>query len=124
MTEIILTNDQLQERLVYWQEKLRLQDWLIEVSVKRGRDMLEESVACINWALGKKMATISILDPVDYPPNSMGSRDMENDLVHELLHLHFAPINDHFSDDNNIYTTFEEQAIESIAFGLIEAERK
>lgn len=124
MKGITLSNEQLQERLAYWQEKLRLQDWIIEVKIKRGMDMMSETSACVNWTLSKKMATISILDPIDYPPNCMGERDMENDLVHELLHLHFAPISDHFGENRSVYSTFEEQAIESIAFGLVETERK
>lgn len=124
MQETIYTEEQLQERLRYWQEKLRLQDWIIEVKIRRGRDMIQDSVACVNWTLSKKMATISILDQVDYDPSLIWIRDMENDLVHELLHLHFAPISDHFSSGNEIYNTFEEQTIESIASGLIALERK
>lgn len=124
MTEIILDKEQLEERLSHWQSKLRLQDWIIEVSIARGRDMMENTSACVNWTLSKKMASIKLVDPIDYPDDVMGVRDMENDLVHELLHLHFAPINDHFNNNNDVYNTFEEQAIESISFGLIKSERK
>ncbi|MUK89144.1 hypothetical protein GMD78_12245 [Ornithinibacillus sp. L9] len=123
MQETILSEEQLQEMLKYWQEKLRLQDWIIEVKVRRERDMMQDSLACVNWTLSKKMATISILDQVDYDPSFIWVRDMENDLVHELLHLQLAPISDHFKD-NEFYSTFEEQAIESIASGLIALERK
>jgi len=123
LEEVILTKEQLQEKLIEWQKALRLQDWIIEAKIVRGRDMNVECVAQVNWVLSKKMATISILDPIDYPPDCMAERDMENDLVHELLHLHLAPINDHFSKDDSIYTMFEEQAIESIASGLIHMAR-
>lgn len=114
---------QLEERLRYWQKRLRLQDWSIEVRIARLREMDQDCEAQVNWILSRKMATIQILDQVDYPPDTMGSRDMENDLVHELLHLHFAPINVHFGESSQTYSTFEEQAIESIAYGLIHAER-
>ncbi|MEK3887459.1 hypothetical protein [Bacillus sp. FSL K6-3431] len=124
MAEILLTQEQLQEKLVYWQEKLRLQDWILTARIARAREMNAEYVAQVNWNLSKKMATIYILDPIDYPDDCMGDRDMENDLVHELLHLHLAPISEHFSENKAVYNTFEEQAIESIAFGLIQAERK
>lgn len=124
MAEVILNEEELQERLKYWQEKLRLQDWIVEVQISRGKDMMEDTCACVDYTLSKKMASVKILDPIDYPDDVMGERDMENDLVHELLHLHFAPINEHFNDDNEIYSTFEEQAVESIASGLISAERK
>lgn len=124
MTEVLLTDVQLQERLAYWQEKLRLQDWIIEVKFARAREMDGEYAAQVNWTLSKKMASVKILDHIDFPNDVMGARDMENDLVHELLHLHLAPISDHFGNGSELYSTFEEQAIESIASGLINSERK
>ena len=128
MTEkphILLTQEELRERLAYWQERLRLQDWIIEVNIRRGRDMRVDCSASVNWGLGEKKASISILDQTDLPEDVMGVREMEHDLVHELLHLHLAPIHDHFGDQHgDFYMTFEEQAIESIADGLIVLERK
>ncbi|WP_433956986.1 hypothetical protein [Cytobacillus horneckiae] len=121
---VILTEEQLREKLKYWVKILRLQDWIIEVKIARGKDMLENASACVNWTLSKKMASIKVLDPIDYPDDVMGERDMENDLVHELLHLHLAPINDYFNNNNDFYNTFEEQAIESITSGLIAVVRK
>ena len=121
---MIFTQEELEKKLSYWQKRLRLQDWILEVRILRAREMAGEYAAQVNWTLSKKMATIHILDQVDYPPDCMDSRNMENDLVHELLHLHFAPISDHFSEDSPVYTTFEEQAIESIAYGLVNAERE
>ncbi len=123
MKDVILTEEQLNERLKYWQEKLRLQDWIIEVKISRAKELMQDTCACVHWTLSKKMGSIKILDPIDYPDDVMGVRDMENDLIHELLHLHFAPINDRLND-NDFYSMFEEQAIESIAYGLIETERK
>lgn len=124
MKEVILSQEELQEKLKYWQEKLRLQDWIIEVRIARSEDMMESVSACVNWTLSKKMAIIKVLDPIDYPDDIMGVRNMEDDLVHELLHLHFAPINDHFGGRGKVYNTFEEQAIESIASGLISCIRE
>lgn len=124
MAEVILTEEQLQERLKYWQEKLRLQDWEIEVKIKKSWDMPENTVACVDWTLNRKIATIFVLDPDFYSPYCAGERDMEQDLVHELLHLHLAPIHDHFGNNDKIFSTFEEQAIESIASALIALDRK
>ncbi|WP_172369577.1 hypothetical protein [Sporosarcina jiandibaonis] len=124
LKEVIYTEEQLNERLAYWQEKLRLQDWIIELRIARSRNMMQDASAAVDWTLSRKMASINILDHIDYPNDIVGVRDMENDLVHELLHLHFAPISDHYGNNNDIYSTFEEQAIESIAYGLIAAERK
>lgn len=121
--EIIFSQEQLDKKLLYWQKKLRLQDWIIEAKISRSKEMIEGVTASVNWTLNKKMASVQILDHIDYPDDVMGTRDMENDLVHELLHLHFAPINDHFSNDDETYHMFEEQAIESITSGLINTER-
>jgi hypothetical protein len=121
MEEVILTEEQLQERLQEWQKRLRLQDWIITAKIKRARELMDETQATVSWQLAKKMAMISIMDPIDYPPDSMEPQDMENSLVHELLHLHFAPLNQ--NDDDERYHIGEEQAIESIASGLINAAR-
>ncbi|WP_153017279.1 hypothetical protein [Alkalihalobacillus trypoxylicola] len=120
--EVILNDEQLQEKLTFWQKKLRLQDWIIEVRVARASEIERNRAAEVSWVLPKKMASICILDQEDYPRGLMGERDMENDLVHELLHLHFAPIHD-FNSDNEHYEIYEEQAIESITYGLIALER-
>lgn len=122
MEEVIFTDEQLQEKLKEWQKRLRLQDWIITAKIKRGRDLSNDSQANVHYVLPKKMATISIMDPIDYPPDSMVPQDMEDSLVHELLHLHFAPISD--DDDDDKYYTAMEQMIESIASGLISAIRK
>lgn len=120
---IILSQDQLNESLIYWQDKLRLNDWIIELKLKRARDMREDCAGSVNWVLSKKMAIIHILEAIDYPDDVMGVQDMENTLVHELLHLHFASINDVFGNNSDIYEIFEEQAINSIADGLLKIYR-
>lgn len=123
MEAFILNDEQLQQRLVYWQEKLNLLDWKIEAKIKRANHMRENCAGAVNWTMQKKMATIAILDPIDYPDDVMGEQDMENTLVHELLHLHLAPMNDDYSE-NEHYILFEEWAINSIAGALIAVERK
>lgn len=125
MQEVILTEEQLQERLAYWQKVLRLSDWIVDVNITRERDMTRTGIAAeVEWTLQKKMASIRILDAVDYPTGLMDTQDMEQSLVHELLHLHLAPISDHFSNDNDIYNLFEEQAIDSIADALVRVSRE
>lgn len=120
MIEVIFTEEQLQQKLLEWQKRLRLQDWIIKVKLARERDMNIGGVQGeVFWVIEKKMATIKILDPIDYPPDEMEPQDMENILVHELLHLHFAPLRyDDFSE------IAEEQAIESIASGILSAYRE
>lgn len=123
MREVVYAEEQLIERLKYWQKKLNLSDWRIKINICRARDMREDCAGSINWTLSNKMASISILDPIDYPTDVMEVQDMENTLVHELLHIHLAPLNDDYSQ-NEHYTLFEEWAICSIVGALIELERK
>ncbi|MBO0962008.1 hypothetical protein J1P26_20080 [Neobacillus sp. MM2021_6] len=118
MEEVILTEEQLQEKLIEWQKRLRLQDWIIKARICRIHNIPNEAMACVIPTLSKKMALIKILDPNDYDPDLVFPQDMENSLVHELLHLHFEPLG--LDDDKH---TELEQAIECIASGLLSAIR-
>jgi hypothetical protein len=121
--ECLLTEKQLQERCTYWQKVLRLQDWEVFVFVSRERNFLSpKSQGECEWVIGTKHASIRILDPADYPPNESFPQDMERILVHELLHLHFAPFDN--SEVGSMEDNAQEQAIESIASGLVLLERK
>jgi hypothetical protein len=120
--EYIMNDEQLQERCVYWQKVLRLQDWEVSVQVTRDRDFRgPHNQGECEWVIGTKHAAIRILDPVDYPPNRMWPQDMERVLVHELLHLHFAPFDS--AEAGSMEDNAQEQAIESIASGMVMLER-
>jgi hypothetical protein len=118
LEEVILTKEQLQQKCNEWQKRLRLQDWIITVKICRYHETDEGRQAEVTWALSKKMASIKVVNSNDYPPDCMAPQDMENALVHELLHLHFAPLTKGQEDDLYIQ---EEHAIESITSGLITA---
>lgn len=101
-----------------WQEILRLQDWDVKTGIFRSRDMTLGGEGECEWNLERKMASIRLMNPIDYPEGAMIPMDMENTLVHELLHLHFAPF---FSEDKSIE---QEQAINAITDGLVKLSRK
>ncbi|MDD9147361.1 hypothetical protein OYT88_02200 [Sporolactobacillus sp. CQH2019] len=117
MEQIILSEEQLQKKLSYWQNRLRLKDWDITVSIKRMSQFSSDNLQgeC-EWVLQSKVARIRILDPDDFT-HSILTNDMEECLVHELLHLHFAPF------DNEKNYMVQEQAIEAIAKALVETDR-
>jgi hypothetical protein len=116
LKEVIFNDEQLQKKLKEWQKRLRLQDWLIKARICRSHELPDVMAVP---TLPKKMALIKILDHNDYDPTCVFPQDMEDSLVHELLHLHFAPLG--LDDDKYIEL---EQAIESIASGLISALRE
>lgn len=59
-------------------------------------------------------ALILIVDPLDQPTGGMRLYNIEETLIHELLHLHFAPL-----DISESLTLAEEQAINAIARALV-----
>lgn len=119
MSNPTLNQENLDELLAEWQKTLRLQDWGIQVLLGRIFDMVDENTTgqC-TWRLSNKTALIRILDPSDYNPSFLRPCDVEKTLVHELLHLHFAPFCPLGSE-----TDLHEQAIEAIATGLVKAKR-
>lgn len=119
MQEIVLTEEELRTKCAEWQKILRLQDWNVVLKIRRGRDMPIHNVCgSCSWELTQKMAAINILDPIDYPPDAIAPNDMELTLVHELLHLHFCPV------EPDGASVAGEQAIESISWGLISLARR
>ena len=117
LKKVIYSEEQLYDRLAYWQEKLRLRDWMVQICIKRERDFTTDDCnAEIHHNLPNKTAFINIMDPLDF--DDWLPQDMDWLLVHELLHLHFAPMDE---EKNEIAI---EQAIESITYGLIRTERK
>lgn len=120
-----LETEELAQMLGFWMDILKLKEWDVKVKICRARDMQEGTAGTINWEVNHKDAFIRLLDPIDYPEDSMRDQDMEETLVHELLHLHFSTISENFGGgkNNEFYSLFEEQAICSIAAGLIKLHR-
>lgn len=105
-----------------WQDILRLRDWEIKCFIKRAADMmLENSQGAIDWVLQSKQANIHILSPIDYPSETW-AQDMEKTLVHELIHLHYAPFTNDINRDS-IEHAFMEQSIDLLAVSLVNLKR-
>lgn len=127
---VILNQAQLEACCAWWQRVLRLQDWTIVIKRVRfsacDRTLGAGGLAGqVSWNLEKKGAVIKIVDPEDYDatcnPDFERPQDMEYTVVHELLHLHFAPLS-HVTD-GKLECRFEEQAVHAIALGLVSLER-
>lgn len=99
------------------QAELRLRDWRIEISYVR--DLTTDDGRIIHGLCqplaDAKVATIQIRDP----ETPVGPRDpsVEEILVHELVHLHFAPLAGFTQAD----VVAEEQAVWALAEALVTA---
>jgi hypothetical protein len=118
---IFKNDEELQTKCEEWKKRLRLQDWIVKCKIARNKDVVANAQGHCSWVIQKKMATILILDPLDYPDDTMHPQDMEQTLVHELLHLHFAPFDDETDTPKEIAI---EQAIDCIAFSLVNLYRE
>jgi hypothetical protein len=82
------------------------------------RDMPEGMQGCVDITWSRKEAVVSIVDPVDYPPDSAWKQDMEQVLVHELLHLHFPE-----PEGNDLHMLYE-QGVQMTALALVDLKRQ
>jgi hypothetical protein len=108
--------------VAHYQQALRLLDWRIDVSYARD---LTDSAGRPAWGLCKaiadgKMAKIVIRDPAT-PPDGISpeeaARHVTETVVHELMHLHFAP----FGNRTPAAIVAEEQAVWALAEALVNA---
>lgn len=108
----------LQKDLEYWTRILRLQDWDIEATIRRARELdYENTAATVAWTFENKQAVIKLLDPVDYMPGLMEDQDHEVSLVHELLHLHYAGFDE--TERGSLAHAMLEQSINAISNALV-----
>lgn len=107
--------------LYKWQSILRLQDWDVKIEFARSFEMeTVRRAGEVSYVCEKKTAVIKILVPQDYPTDIRWKQDIEQTVVHELLHLHFS-----WTDDlTGLANTGMEQAINCIALALVARDRQ
>lgn len=118
----VLSLEELQEACKEWQKILRLQDWKIQIEIVRQWVVDPDYWAHIQTNQDYKNATIKFVDPNDINPDDVfDQRNMESDLVHELLEIHINPL----ITDRDMQPA-KEQAINMItqAFIRLKTERR
>lgn len=112
-------------RCAYWQEVLQLQDWRIDLRIARSYDMGTDNAGEINALSHKRMAIITIRDPIDADPAWMeGSFDPELSLIHELCHIHLAPFAAAASkNESTLEHVTLEQAVHALSYALFRLDR-
>ncbi len=103
----------------YWQGALRLRDWRIAVRFVPDLCLPDGSIvhALCSPLVDNRTASIEIRDPSTPAPGMSGDAWVEEAVIHELLHLHFAA----FGTREPAAVAAEEQAVWAIAESLIKA---
>ncbi len=112
------------QQMRLWQSRLRLQDWGVSLQVCRLSEMPSpDCVGSVAVYEERKEAHISVLAPQDLPLLEGKHLVVEDfnyavTIVHELLHLHFAPFQE---SDETPKGVAQEQAINCISAALVRA---
>ena len=119
-----LAENYLRNRLVVWQDRLNLEDWNISLVMSHPSNLRRGTLGNVRWDVDQKTAVIRVLDASEYQkPFVVALKDMEFTVVHELIHLNFAPVVSDFqrSDANR---REEEHAVNHMADALLKMDRK
>ena len=107
-----------------WQARLRLQDWDIEVERVRHWRVGSASLGEVDVYRGKRTAKIRVLFPEDEEPGSWPTNDEETTVVHELLHIHFDPLEPPNIDWSSPVGIAIEQAVHALSVALVNLKRE
>ncbi len=113
---------QLDRWLVIWQERLRLLDWDIKIKAVKAYKLGDENLGNTSWSLSKRKAVLQVLLPEHHEPSEDFPYDPEKTVIHELLHVCFAPFDNHKEDTLEGKTM--EWAIEAISEALVSLDRE
>ena len=114
--ELILTLDEIEQAVRYFQVVLRLQDWDITV-IMVDQSVLEDKIAKVATSLNYKEAEIQISSPDTVGFNRKDPWNMLQTVIHELLHIMFHTANGKFNRGDYEHSQYE-AAIERLAFAL------
>ena len=119
------TEQELEALCREWQARIGCADWDVKVKIGGLRDTGHpiadgDTSGTVDWVLAKKQALITLLDPRDYPSDGRWEQDHELTLVHELIHLLFAPFS---AEDGTPADIAQEQAVHALSRALVTLKR-
>lgn len=113
--------DEAENSIKEWQERLLLQDWDLKIKIVRQSKLPPDAMAHVSCVFQSKQALIRLTDPIDYPKDAAWLQDHEQSLVHELLHLHCWGFAD--DDTESPKGIAEEQTASTLARALVKFKR-
>lgn len=119
-----MSNEELQEKLAYWQKRLRLRDWRITVKFASVHELGLNSGGDCNADWETQSASIRVLPESDYNADWKQQSDVEGEeetLVHELLHCIFNPFE---AKRETTEFILQHRAVNTLAFALVEEHRR
>jgi hypothetical protein len=120
-----MTESELQELCSEWQKRLKLQNWNIICKFVRHNEIGADTIAEAHYRLNLETAVLKVLDQDDYLRvwDRDFPQDIEESVVHELLHLELATL----APEGGYYGTQEiiqEQTIDRLARVLVALKRE
>lgn len=115
-----MTTKALRERLSYWQRRMRLQDFDIQIKFVTPSEIGQGVVGRCrpDWKNGQAM--LEILNPKYNKINADGFQNIDLTIVHELTHLLLWPIQKWDDDEESLERQLLEQVVEKISKGLLD----
>lgn len=112
---------ELKASLDEWVQILHLEAWEIHTFIRRRRDIPDKQAeGYTSYSFERRMADILLLDPMDYDDASF-AQDMEQTLVHELMHLVLEVLTP--ENKESLEYVMLEQIVDSLATTLVKLKR-
>lgn len=122
---VVASKNKLRELKEEYQKSLRMMDWDITLNLNVPRSQFFR-VGCVGesfWNYTIRKATINICDPSTMLSEEIDDFDMEETLVHELLHVKFAPVVDFTNENDSLEDRLHHQIIQDCARAIVCAKR-
>lgn len=109
--------------LAFYQQHLRLCDWQIAIQIVKKADGLNHAYAAdVDFRVYKKTALIRLMCEEDYDVSDV-PQDHEFSVVHELVHLHYAPLEPLLEKCSPLSDVMLEQSVNALAGAIISMRR-
>ena len=118
-TKRVYSLSQCKERIQLWKRRLGIADWTVHVNFVHQMTLLENSQGSVTIYAFSKTAAILLPSPETYSNDVIPNQDMEDTIVHELIHVVFDVID--ATEKSNTEELMYERGIRAMAQALLDA---